>query len=212
MSLHPRDPDVQYHDESSHGLRLTGPKPLSLFPKDEASTLGPATAKKQYLEPPFRAPSRPLSPDSFLSIEEYETLHESVKRYPAPTSTTWKGKFNTFLNRNMGMFYMLLAQIFGTGMNVTTRILEIEGNHGKGFHPFQVGQPPILVKSHLVKPVKVLFARMSITIVLACSYMWYTKTPHFPLGMPEVRLLLVARGMGGFFGVIGMVCEYHSRG
>jgi len=45
---------------------------------------------------------------------------------------------------------------------------------------------------------------MGITVLLASAYMWYTKTPHFPLGMPGVRLLLVARGMGGFFGVIGM--------
>jgi len=42
--------------------------------------------------------------------------------------------------------------------------------------------------------------------------MWYTKTPHFPFGMPEVRLLLVARGMGGFFGVMGMVRRSNSLG
>ena len=33
---------------------------------------------------------------------------------------------------------MLLAQVFGVMMNVTTRLLEIEGNKGKGLHPFQV--------------------------------------------------------------------------
>jgi len=82
---------------------------------------------------------------------------------------------------------MLLAQVFGTLMNVTTRLLEIEGNKGKGLHPFQI-----------------LFARMGITFVLATGYMWYMKTPHFPFGLPEVRWLLVARGFGGFFGVFGM--------
>ncbi|EME38586.1 hypothetical protein DOTSEDRAFT_140447 [Dothistroma septosporum NZE10] len=45
---------------------------------------------------------------------------------------------------------------------------------------------------------------MGITFVLASGYMWYKKTPHFPLGLPEVRWLLVARGFGGFFGVFGM--------
>ncbi|KAI6903359.1 hypothetical protein KC334_g7213 [Hortaea werneckii] len=45
---------------------------------------------------------------------------------------------------------------------------------------------------------------MSITVVLASGYMYYRKTPYFPLGMPEVRWLLVARGFGGFFGVFGM--------
>jgi drug/metabolite transporter (DMT)-like permease len=82
---------------------------------------------------------------------------------------------------------MLLAQIFGTLMNVTTRLLEIEGNNGKGMHPFQI-----------------LFARMGITFILATSYMYYKRTPDFPLGKREVRWLLVARGFGGFFGVFGM--------
>ncbi|KAI9678142.1 MAG: hypothetical protein M1817_006086 [Caeruleum heppii] len=45
---------------------------------------------------------------------------------------------------------------------------------------------------------------MGITVVLCCGYMWYTSVPDFPFGKPEVRLLLVARGMGGFFGVYGM--------
>jgi hypothetical protein len=70
-------------------------------------------------------------------------------------------------------------------MNVTTRLLEIEGNKGEGLHPFQI-----------------LFARMSITVVLASAWMYYKKTPHFPLGKPEVRWLLAARGFGGFFGTL----------
>lgn len=48
---------------------------------------------------------------------------------------------------------------------------------------------------------------MSITLVLASVYMYLKKTPHFPFGMPEVRWLLVARGVGGFFGVFGMYCK-----
>ena len=75
-------------------------------------------------------------------------------------------------------------------MNVTTRLLEIEGNMGKGLDPFQI-----------------LFARMAITTLLASGYMWWAKTPHFPLGLPEVRWLLVLRGIGGFFGVFGMYCK-----
>lgn len=34
--------------------------------------------------------------------------------------------------------------------------------------------------------------------------MWYTEVPHFPWGAKEVRVLLVARGMTGFFGIYGM--------
>jgi hypothetical protein len=51
---------------------------------------------------------------------------------------------------------------------------------------------------------------MGITVVLASVYMWWKKTPDFPFGAREVRPLLVARGIGGFFGVFGMYCEYSS--
>jgi drug/metabolite transporter (DMT)-like permease len=58
--------------------------------------------------------------------------------------------------------------------------------------------------AHNILTKKILFARMSITVVLSSLYMWYTKTPHFPFGHREVRWLLVARGLGGFWGVFGM--------
>lgn len=93
-------------------------------------------------------------------------------------------------------------------MNVTTRLLEMEGNDGKatvskpsdvltfigkGYHPFQI-----------------LFARMFITVVCASWYMWRKKIEHFPWGMREVRPLLIARGLTGFFGVFGMYCKFPS--
>jgi hypothetical protein len=62
---------------------------------------------------------------------------------------------------------------------------------GKGFHPFHI-----------------LFARMSITVACSSLYMWMKKTEHFPWGLREVRGLLVARGLAGFFGVFGMYCKY----
>jgi drug/metabolite transporter (DMT)-like permease len=72
-------------------------------------------------------------------------------------------------------------------LTLLNRILELEGNNGKGLHPFQI-----------------LFARMGITVILASAYMYWKKTPHFPFGAREIRPLLVARGLGGFFGVFGM--------
>ena len=48
---------------------------------------------------------------------------------------------------------------------------------------------------------------MGITVICASVYMWYKKTEHFPFGMREVRPLLVARGLFGFFGVFGMYCK-----
>ncbi|KAK0353307.1 hypothetical protein LTR91_020671 [Friedmanniomyces endolithicus] len=145
------------------------------------------------LSAPLSGPIRPLSPDTIsnLSIEEYEQLqprrsrtieelqHAVIKRPPRG----WRAKLRAFYIHNLGLGYMLIAQVFGTMMNVTTRLLEVEGNKGRGMHPFQI-----------------LFARMGITLVLASGYMWWKRTPDFPLGKREVRWLLAARGFGGFFG------------
>ena len=154
-----------------------------------------------FLSAPLTGPIRPLSPDtpSNFSEDEYEQIRPgrpsrqlSVdgrlgSAFPAAPPKGFRGKLKKFWIRNKGLAYMLQGQVFGTLMNVTTRLLEIEGNKGKGLHPFQI-----------------LFARMGITFVLASTYMWYKKTPHFPFGLKEVRWLLVARGLGGFCGVFGM--------
>lgn len=44
---------------------------------------------------------------------------------------------------------------------------------------------------------------MSVTSLLSGTYMWWAKIPHAPFGQKGVRLLLAARGFGGFFG--GMI-------
>ena len=48
---------------------------------------------------------------------------------------------------------------------------------------------------------------MSITTVFSMLYMWWNKVEHFPFGAKEIQWILVARGVGGFFGVYGMYCE-----
>ncbi|KAB8346149.1 hypothetical protein FH972_023195 [Carpinus fangiana] len=103
-----------------------------------------------------------------------------------------EGGIAAFWSRNKGVFLVLTAQVFGCLMNVTTRLLEnpttaADGHTEQGMHPFQI-----------------LFARMSITVVCASGYMWWQSTPDFPLGARDVRWLLVARGLGGFWGVFGL--------
>lgn len=51
-----------------------------------------------------------------------------------------EGRLRAFYDKNRGLAYVLLAQVFGVLMNVTTRLLEIEGNLGQGMHPFQVSR------------------------------------------------------------------------
>ena len=113
----------------------------------------------RFLEaPPFHIPIRPLSPDavSLLSIDEYEQLGPrslspsalsrrqlmqdddgvgSEKRSPRQSL---RGRLGAFWVRNLGLLYIFVSMMFGSLMNVTTRTLEVEGNKGKGLHPFQV--------------------------------------------------------------------------
>ncbi|KAK3320777.1 hypothetical protein B0T19DRAFT_430451 [Cercophora scortea] len=96
----------------------------------------------------------------------------------------WRSSWARFWTRNRSVVLVGLSQLFGAVMNMSARLLELEG---EGMHPFQI-----------------LFARMSITTVLSCIYMYRTKVPHFPLGPPGVRGLLVARGVTGFFGIFPM--------
>lgn len=152
-----------------------------------------ANNANRYLSAPLAQSSRPFSPDALsnLSADEFEQLHptrpvpwpehnDDGAGQPNLLTVEWRNMLAGYWIRNKGLAYMLLAQVFGVLMNVTTRLLEVEGNKGEGLHPFQI-----------------LFARMSITVVLASAWMWYKKTPHFPLGKPEVRGLLAARGFGG---------------
>ncbi len=52
---------------------------------------------------------------------------------------------------------------------------------------------------------QILFARMGITSVLCLMYMLYHNIA--PLGVKEIRWLLVVRGISGFVGVLGLYCE-----
>ena len=63
-------------------------------------------------------------------------------RSPGPVPRTWRGKTQQFWTTNKGLILVMVSQLFGTFMNVTTRLLEIEGNGGKGYHPFQVKHLP----------------------------------------------------------------------
>lgn len=92
--------------------------------------------------------------------------------------STPKRSSGLFWSRYRGVILVGFAQVFGALMNLSARLLELDG---EGMHPFQM-----------------LFFRMSITTICSILYMWYTKVPHFPLGAKEVRGLLVARGLSGF--------------
>jgi hypothetical protein len=64
------------------------------------------------------------NPDYVPLNYERDTSHS-----PAPPRT-FKGRIQTFWRSNKGLALVLIAQLFGTLMNVTTRMLEMEGNDG----------------------------------------------------------------------------------
>jgi hypothetical protein len=67
---------------------------------------------------------------------DYDPLYHErrVSRSPAPLRT-FKGRSQVFWKSNKGLALVLISQLFGTLMNVTTRMLEMEGNNGRRSSP-----------------------------------------------------------------------------
>ncbi len=142
--------------------------------------------------PPKAAEGSLLDPEAFrrLSISTVSSLGRARSLSPYPNirlaPSTWRDTWLHFWDKNQGLFYVTFSQLFGALMNVTTRLLELEG---KGMHPFQI-----------------LFARQGLTAIFCTLWMWRTKVSDFPFGKQEVRGLLVLRALSGFFGIFGMYC------
>ncbi|KAK7181559.1 hypothetical protein DPSP01_008956 [Paraphaeosphaeria sporulosa] len=193
MSVPPPKAPVDNANDNNSTAKLVD---SATKPENEVS-VKPGTKPAEALSVTFTGGIRAPSPNpSSLLVEDVGRLgrREDVSygrrrssRSPFRRAKTLKEKLKVFWVGNLGLILVLVAQLFGTLMNVTTRMLEIEGNDGKGYHPFQI-----------------LFARMGITVVCSSWYMWWAQTKDFPLGIREVRWLLVARGLFGFFGVFGM--------
>jgi len=153
---------------------------------------------RRYLSPnpPKDANVSLLDPEAFrrLSISTVSSIglrSRGVSPFPNAVTEprTWRAAFKAFWHRNKGLFLVSISQLFGALMNVATRLLELEG---EGMDPLQV-----------------LFARMSLTLLFCCIWMWWKKVPDFPLGAKGIRWLLVWRGISGFFGIFGMYCKLH---
>ncbi|CAG7558771.1 unnamed protein product [Fusarium equiseti] len=104
------------------------------------------------------------STSSFVSIEMDDPEFPSL----------WE-KLQDVYSRNVGLFYVLLAQLFASIMSMTTRLLAT-GFETK-FHALQI-----------------IFVRMLATTIIGSFYMWREKVPDFPLGPREVRGELFLRG------------------
>ncbi|PQE26189.1 integral membrane DUF6 protein [Rutstroemia sp. NJR-2017a BBW] len=120
-----------------------------------------------------------------IDNNNHSPLHSPIpSRNPSPFPPPPRSWIANFYTRYSGLLLVTLSQLFGALMNVTTRLLELEGD---GMHPFQI-----------------LFARMGLTMLCCCAWMWWKRVPDFPLGKKRVRGLLVARACSGFWGIFGM--------
>lgn len=66
--------------------------------------------------------------EDYLSGWHNDERHDSLS---SAAPRTIAGRANVFWTANKGLALVLIAQLFGTLMNVTTRMLEIEGNDGR---------------------------------------------------------------------------------
>lgn len=160
----------------------------------------PLKQKNAFLDIPSTAPP-PRRPSIQSTYSDFSELpyHPGVPHEPlmwTESNTAYQEDHRSPLMRrlhnlwitNYGAFLVLLAQFFGSVMNLATRLLETAGEHGTPMHPFQI-----------------LLARQGITAAVCITYGVYSKSiPHFPFGAKGIRWLLVLRGLGGFFGVFGL--------
>ncbi|GKT66977.1 integral membrane protein DUF6 [Colletotrichum tofieldiae] len=94
-----------------------------------------------------------------------------------------KGLNRSFLERHKPSLLVLASQLSAAALNGFAKF-------------FETGDDP-------VHPFQVLFVRFLITGVASTFYLWYIKTPNFPLGLPELRSLLALRAAAGVFGAFG---------
>jgi drug/metabolite transporter (DMT)-like permease len=131
-----------------------------------------------------------LDPEAFrrLSMSTISSMTYSRGVSPIPVAKhndrRWRGVMMRWWDRNQGLVFVTLSQAFGALMNVTTRLLETEDSR--------------------IGPFQILFARMSLTVCFCLAWMWWKNVPDYPLGPKGVRMLLVARGLTGFFGIFGL--------
>ncbi|RYC55985.1 hypothetical protein CHU98_g10224 [Xylaria longipes] len=133
--------------------------------------------------PPDGQASPILDPqDHFLP----STTSTSATSKPPPRLTGIRTFCTSQWRKHKAPIFVFGAQFFGALMNLFARLLEL-GDADTKFHPMQL-----------------LLWRMLLTS-LACSlYIVGKRIPHGTLGSPEVRPLLVPRGIAGFFGIYGV--------
>jgi hypothetical protein len=131
--------------------RLPSPQPLTDYPNPTAlsqSTALPAEVSSKLggksddtLNVVLGAIRVPSPSPSILSTDDSNNIRfshnpdflpaQGTHHYVPSAPNTLKGRMQLSWIRNKGLFLVLIAQFFGALMNVTTRLLEMEGNDGE---------------------------------------------------------------------------------
>ena len=181
-------------DENATSTRLV----INASSSEDAALIKPANSpaannKSDGHAPPSHPP-KPLR--RFSTTPHFDLDSSSSAAYialPLPTDdmgspplddSSARGRLSAFFHRNLGLFLIAGAQLFFSIMNLCAKLLTL-------------GDPPI-------HPLEIIWMRMFITWLGAISYLYYNKVPDYLLGPKEVRLLLVLRGVVGFFGLFGI--------
>lgn len=115
-----------------------------------------------------------LSEDSELGVES-----ASRSRH------TFTAIVRHHIEQNVGVYLVMLSQLFNCMMNLLCKLILTDPTTDTPLHPLQI-----------------LFIRMVITYAGCIIYFTlYEKDSSFPFGPKGIRLLLLARGVGGFVGV-----------
>ncbi|TDL20467.1 hypothetical protein BD410DRAFT_899584 [Rickenella mellea] len=124
---------------------------------------------------------------AFIPRSSQEAYDVDSSRALAENRGTWTTSISSLrrlYENNTGLLLITLSQLFGSCMNVSVKLLN-------GL------DPP-------VPPFELVAIRMMFTYIFSIAYMYHQKVPHTFLGPPGVRMLLVVRGVSGFFGLFGM--------
>lgn len=126
-------------------------KNLPLLPKTEANPPGLDLGEPHRIA---LLPSSDISSNSLTTLADNDEdrahcllITQSSGRGPwrSPLPPIGlRGKATTFWAKNKGLALVILAQLFGIMMNVTTRLLELDGRHGTALHPFQVSSTSVV--------------------------------------------------------------------
>jgi drug/metabolite transporter (DMT)-like permease len=161
----------------THDTALSGPTSHKSH-----GDVAPLSHQQQRLLDIRRFPTTPHFDLASSSSTAYIALSAPETMEPAPSPP--QDKISSFFHRNIGLFLIATAQMFFSMMNLCAKLLSM-------------GDPPI-------HPLEIIFLRMFITWLGGLTYLHYNKVPDYFLGPKGVRLLLIIRGVVGFFGLFGI--------